>query len=107
MDYLAAQAARRRFRDDMAPVAARHDALLSPVAPGPAPKGLDATGDPYFCAPWSFAGMPAISLPSGLAADGLPLAIQLVGGAWAEARLLAAASWCERVLGWSAAPGMA
>ncbi|MCI0549136.1 MAG: amidase [Candidatus Rokubacteria bacterium] len=104
VDYLAAQAARRRFRADMAGPAARHDALLSPVAPGPAPKGLGATGDPYFCAPWSFAGMPSISLPSGLAATGLPLAIQLTGAAWGEARLLAAAHWCERRLGFKEIP---
>lgn len=104
VDYLAAQAARRRFRDDMSAIATRHDALLLPVAPGPAPKGLGSTGDPYFCAPWTFAGMPAISLPSGLAADGLPLAIQLVGAPWSEARLLAAASWCERALSWVERP---
>ena len=104
IDYLSAQVARRRFRDDMGPIVARHDALLSPVAAGPAPKGLGSTGDPYFCAPWSFAGLPAISLPSGLAADGLPLAVQLIGGAWAEGRLLGAAAWCERVLAWAEVP---
>jgi Asp-tRNA(Asn)/Glu-tRNA(Gln) amidotransferase A subunit family amidase len=104
MDYLAAQMARRRFRTDIEPIAARYDALLSPVAPGPAPKGLSSTGDPYFCAPWSFAGLPAIALPSGLADDRLPLGVQLTGGVWAEARLLGAAAWCERVLGWAEVP---
>jgi Asp-tRNA(Asn)/Glu-tRNA(Gln) amidotransferase A subunit family amidase len=104
VDYLTAQTARRRFQDEMAPIAARFDALLSPVAAGPAPKGLESTGDPYFCAPWSFAGMPALSMPSGLAGDGLPLAVQLIGGVWAEARLLAAGAWCERVLGFAGAP---
>lgn len=104
VDFLAAQSHRRRFRVEMAPIAARFDALLSPTAPAPAPKGLDSTGDPYFCAPWSFAGMPAIALPSGLDPQGLPLSIQLVGAPWAEARLLAAAAWCERVLGFREAP---
>jgi Asp-tRNA(Asn)/Glu-tRNA(Gln) amidotransferase A subunit family amidase len=104
IDYLAAQVARRCFRDDIAPIATRYDALLSPVAPGPAPKGLSSTGDPYFCAPWSFAGLPAIALPSMLAAAGLPLGIQLIGGLWAEARLLGAAAWCERLLAWAEAP---
>ena len=46
-----------------------------------------STGDPYLCAPWSFAGMPSIALPSGLAPDGLPLSLQLVGGALGEAPL--------------------
>ncbi len=102
--YLGALAACRGFRDDMAPVAARFDALLSPTIPAPAPKGLGSTGDPYFCAPWSFAGMPAIALPSGVDPGGLPLSIQLVGGAFAEARLLAAAAWCEQVIGFERAP---
>jgi len=104
VDYLAAQAHRCAFRADMSVVAARYDALVSPTAAGPAPKGLDSTGDPYFCAPWSSAGMPSISLPTGLAADGLPFAVQLTGMPWGEARLLAAAAWCERVLGFSENP---
>ena len=79
----------------MAPIALRYDALLTPTAPGPAPRGLESTGDPYFCAPWSHAGMPSIALPSGIAREGLPLSLQLVGGAFAEARLLGAAAWCE------------
>jgi Asp-tRNA(Asn)/Glu-tRNA(Gln) amidotransferase A subunit family amidase len=104
VDYLAAQDARRAFREEMAPIAARYDALLVPTAAAPAPRGLDSTGDPYFCAPWSFAGMPAVALPSGLDPAGLPLSIQLVGGAFAEARLLGAAAWCEETIAFSAAP---
>ncbi len=104
VDYLAAQQHRRAFRADMAPVAARFDALLTPTVGAPAPKGLGSTGDPYFCAPWSFAGLPAIALPSGVDPAGLPLSIQLVGSAFGEARLLAAAAWCERVIGFDAVP---
>ncbi len=104
VDYLTAQQTRRLFREEMAPIAARYDALLLPTAGTPAPRGLGSTGDPYFCAPWSFAGMPAIALPSGVDAAGLPLSVQLVGGLFAEARLLGAAGWCEEILGFSAAP---
>jgi Asp-tRNA(Asn)/Glu-tRNA(Gln) amidotransferase A subunit family amidase len=104
VEYLAAQRTRRMFRDEMAPIAARYDALLLPTAPAPAPPGLHSTGDPYFCAPWSFAGMPAIALPSGLDGAGLPLSIQLVGGAFTEARLLGAAGWCEEAIAFSGAP---
>ena len=56
------------------PLLAAHDALLSPTAPSPAPEGL-ATGDPWFCAPWSFAGAPAISLPMARQENGLPFGI--------------------------------
>jgi amidase len=104
VDFLAARSHLRRFRDEMAPIALGYDALLTPTAPGPAPRGLESTGDPYFCAPWSHAGMPSIALPSGLSRDGLPLSLQLVGSAFAETRLLGAAVWCESILAFQEEP---
>jgi Asp-tRNA(Asn)/Glu-tRNA(Gln) amidotransferase A subunit family amidase len=101
--YLAAQAARRRVREAVAAIAARYDAFLLPTIGAPAPRGLGSTGDPSFCSPWSFLGLPAITLPTGVE-GGLPLAVQLVAAPWSEARLLAAAAWCERVLGFTAGP---
>src|SRR3989442_15183370 len=105
-DYVRANRTRLAFRDDVMPLLAAHDALLVPTAPGPAPGGLDSTGDGSLCAPWTSAGVPAISLPSGLAASGLPLAIQLVQAAGGSARLFGTAAWCERVLGFSQAPSV-
>lgn len=105
-DYLAAQSARRRAGDELDAVASRHDALLAPTIGAPAPRGLGSTGDPGFCAPFTFAGLPAISLPTGLDPSGLPLALQLVGTAWGEARLLAAAAWCESVIRFDAGPSL-
>jgi len=102
--FLQAQEVRQRFRAEATALAVRYDALFTPTVGAPAPKGLESTGDPYFCAPWSAAGMPAIAIPSGLAEDGLPLSIQLVGAPFAEARLLAAAAWCERVLAFDRQP---
>ncbi len=106
VEYVSAQQARRRFREEMEPILDGHDALLMPVAPTTAPKGLKWTGDPGLCAPWSFSGLPAIALPSGLAQDGLPLSIQLVAGAFAEGRLLPVARWCEAILSFTAAPSL-
>ena len=97
--YLRAQQVRRAIRDAVLPLLQRVDCLLVPSAAGPAPAGLDSTGDPSFNAPWSLLGLPAISLFAGLDADGLPLAVQLVAAPWHEARLLAAAAWCEHTLG--------
>jgi aspartyl-tRNA(Asn)/glutamyl-tRNA(Gln) amidotransferase subunit A len=102
--YVNANRARLAFRDDVMPLLEAHDALLSPTAPTPAPAGLGSTGDGSFCAPWSNAGVPAISLPSGIAASGLPHAIQLVQAAGASARLLGVAAWCEKALAFSRAP---
>lgn len=80
------------------------DALLVPAAPGTAPEGLDSTGDPSLNGPWSLVGTPAIALPIALAANGLPLAMQLVAPVGQEDRLLSAAWWCERVIGFGARP---
>ncbi|HEY3188700.1 MAG TPA: amidase, partial [Solirubrobacteraceae bacterium] len=102
--YVNANRARLRFRADVTPILAAHDALLSPTVPTPAPAGLGSTGDGSLCAPWSYTGMPSVSLPSGLAASGLPLAIQLTAGAGHEQLLLRVAAWCEGVLRFSAAP---
>jgi len=104
-DYVSADRARRAFRAAVTPLLAAHDALLSPTAPAPAPAGLGWTGDATLCAPWSSAGTPSISLPSGVDAAGLPLAVQLVQAPGGEARLLGTASWCERVFAFAARPG--
>ena len=101
--YARAQRARLAFREEVMPLLAAHDALLAPTAPAPAPEGL-ATGDPWFCAPWSFAGAPACSLPSGVSAAGLPHAVQLVAAAERDAELLVVAAWCERVLDFKRSP---
>jgi Asp-tRNA(Asn)/Glu-tRNA(Gln) amidotransferase A subunit family amidase len=104
IDYSQALRQCRLFRRQMEMLITEFDALLMPVAGAPAPKGLTSTGDPTFCAPWSFAGVPAMALPSGIAGDGLPLGIQLVGAPFKEADLLATARWCEDILGFKAKP---
>ena len=71
----------------------RSDAILTPAAPGTAPAGLDATGDPSFCTLWTLAGMPAITLPLMQGANGLPIGVQLVGPRGGDARLLRTARW--------------
>jgi Asp-tRNA(Asn)/Glu-tRNA(Gln) amidotransferase A subunit family amidase len=103
-EYLAAQAARRAARAELDAVARRYDALLAPSIGAPAPRGLSATGDPSFCAPFTFAGLPAIALPTSVDGSGLPLSVQLIGPAWGESRLLAAAAWCERAIAFDAEP---
>jgi Asp-tRNA(Asn)/Glu-tRNA(Gln) amidotransferase A subunit family amidase len=71
----------------------RYDAILTPAAPGAAPKGLASTGDPAFCTLWTLCGMPAISLPLLQSTHGLPLGVQLVGLRDGDARLLRTARW--------------
>jgi aspartyl-tRNA(Asn)/glutamyl-tRNA(Gln) amidotransferase subunit A len=103
-ELIGAERARAVFRDSIVPLLGAFDALLSPVAPGPAPRRSDGTGDFSLCAPWSFIGVPAISIPTGLDEAGLPLAVQLVAGPGGLARLLGAAAWSERVVSFVARP---
>src|SRR5258706_5190378 len=70
----------------------RYDAILTPAAPGTAPKGT-ATGGPGFNALWTLCGMPAVTLPLMKGANGLPLGVQLVGRKNFDARLLRTARW--------------
>ena len=71
----------------------RYDAILTPAAPGSAPKGLASTGDPAFCTLWSLTGMPAVTLPMLQDAAGLPIGMQLVGRRHFDGRLLRTARW--------------
>jgi Asp-tRNA(Asn)/Glu-tRNA(Gln) amidotransferase A subunit family amidase len=76
----------------------RYDAILTPAAPGPAPRGLASTGDPAFCTLWTYTGLPAVTLPLARGANGLPIGVQLVGRRGFDARLLRTARWLvERV----------
>ena len=76
----------------------RYDAILTPAAPGTAPKGLASTGDPRFCTLWTLLGTPALSLPLMQGKNGLPLGVQLVGRRNFDARLLRTARWLTEKL---------
>lgn len=73
-------------------------AFLAPTAVGPAPSGLDSTGDPVMNLPWTHAGLPAMSLPSGKNAEGLPMGLQVVGPWMGDEELLGWAHEIESAL---------
>jgi Asp-tRNA(Asn)/Glu-tRNA(Gln) amidotransferase A subunit family amidase len=82
-----------------------YDALLLPTASNVAPpRVLGSTGDRTFQAPWSLLGTPAITLPTGVGAHGLPIGTQLIGRRGADAALLRLAAWAETTLGLIAPP---
>ncbi len=68
------------------------DLWVCPSAPGPAPEGIQSTGDPKMNLPWTHAGMPVITLPAGRAENGLPLGLQFVAPFGADEYLVA---WCQ------------
>ena len=71
------------------------DVLLCPSAPGEAPKGLQATGDPVFNRMWTFLGNPCVNLPGHKGGNGLPVGVQAVGALGQDEQLLAHCRWME------------
>ena len=96
--YSRALESRLQFITDMHQLAEQADVLLTPSTPTPALPDVTNTGNTIFQGPWTSCGLPAITLPSGLAASGLPLGIQLIAAPFEEGRLLAAARWCESIV---------
>ena len=95
--YLKAQKIRRLIANDFQAAFQQCDVIAGPVAPSVAWK-LGTLSDPVsnyladvFTLPASLAGLPAMSLPAGSGAEGLPVGLQLIGNYFQEGRLLQAA----------------
>lgn len=78
-EYLAALEAKAEALQVLVPLAAVTDLILAPSALGVAPVGLDFTGDPVMCRPWTLLGLPAANVPAWRRPDGLPVGVQLIG----------------------------
>jgi len=111
--YGRAQRVRTKIADDFRAAFERFDFVVTPTAPTVAFELGALTSDPlamylndYCTVPMSLAGIPAISIPSGLS-DGLPVGFQLAGPAFSENRILDAAFALERAIAFDATPGRA
>ena len=93
IDYAAALAGIAPLNEGLNDLFNEYDAILTPAAPGEAPRGLESTGNPIFCTIWTYLGAPAITLPLLRTESGLPLGVQLVGRRGNDARLLRTARW--------------
>ena len=69
------------------------DILVTPAAPGEAPEGLAATGDPAFNSLWTALHVPCVTVPAGVGPNGMPLGIQVVARRGEDAAVLAWAQW--------------
>jgi Asp-tRNA(Asn)/Glu-tRNA(Gln) amidotransferase A subunit family amidase len=98
VDYMAAVAGIASLNAALDPLFDEFDAILTPAAPGEAPRGLQTTGDASFCTLWTYLGTPAITLPLLQSAAGMPLGVQLVGRRDNDARLLRTARWLVAAL---------
>ncbi|MES9935318.1 MAG: amidase [Sedimenticola sp.] len=70
-----------------------YDAIITPSTTGEAPAGLESTGNPVFCTPWSLCGVPAISVPILQGSNNMPIGVQLTAAKGDDARLLRTANW--------------
>jgi amidase len=105
--------AERGIRERLGRLFAEHDVLMTPVMSQPAvPAGimegrgatatyLWETGWVPFTVLWNSTGQPAVSVPAGLSATGLPLAVQLIGRANQEGTLLSLAAQLEHERPWT------
>src|SRR5882762_1550129 len=113
-DYLRARARVAEYWEEVRAFSERFDLLLTPttaVAPfaagGKAPREIDGEsvsvlGWMPFTYPFNLTGQPAVSVPAGLTADGLPVGLQIVGRRHADRAVLAAAAAYEAARPWSA-----
>ncbi len=104
MEYLAAKAAQAERQRALSADLDGFDAVLTLPAFGEAPRGLGWTGDAEYCAPWTFVGAPALSLPAGFGKNGLPLGVQVAGRPRDDLRTLRVAKWVETTLAFD--PGL-
>ncbi len=109
--YLKAQKVRRRIVDDFETAFERCDALLTPTAPSAAFRVGDKADDPVamylndvFTVTVNLAGLPGLSVPAGLSAEGLPLGLQVIGKAWDEAACFRIGRVIEEAAGFATAP---
>ena len=95
-----ALAGRERLQSELADIAAANeiDLWISPGAAGPAPSGLESTGDPIMSLPWTQAGVPTVCLPAGDSLSGMPMGLQVAAGVNQDEELLAWAAEMEEVL---------
>ncbi len=86
--------AKRRF----ASLCEGYDALIVPATVGEAPLATEGTGDPLMSRIWTALHGPALTLPAGEGARGLPLGAQFVAPAGCDETLLRAAAWAQPIL---------
>ncbi len=106
--YVKAQKIRRLIQNDFKTAFTEVDALLAPTTPTAAFSLGDKQVDPVtvylndiFTTPANLAGIPAMSVPAGLTADGLPLGLQILAPSFREDTLIRVASTLEKAAGFN------
>lgn len=105
--YVKALKVRRLIHNDFDAAFKQVDLIAGPVAPTPAVRIGEMVNDPLkmylsdiYTISANLAGIPGISIPAGISSKGLPIGLQLLGGAFEEEKLLRAARMFERETDW-------
>ena len=111
--YLRAQRARELIRRELTAALDAYDVIILPTGPVAAPTIEASTGKPggyyqgkldlgrrQYTSPAALAGLPALSIPCGFSDAGLPIGMQIIGKAFAEATLFRVGQDYERNTDW-------
>jgi len=102
--YIKAEKIRQVYRKELLKLIDPFDVVITTTTKEAGPPDTTTTGDPRWQAAITTAGLPAISLPSGITSDGLPLGIQVIGKPFDEKTLLSVASWIENIVAFKVKP---
>jgi Asp-tRNA(Asn)/Glu-tRNA(Gln) amidotransferase A subunit family amidase len=97
-EYDSARRTARRARHALAELMADTDVLLTPSAPGAAPKTLGSTGFATFNRLWTLMGAPCVNVPGQVDSAGMPLGVQVVGRFARDRAALEAARFVEQAI---------
>ena len=95
---------RRQFQIELDGLVDELDLLLTPSAPGAAPKGLANTGDPRMNLIFTHTGVPSLTLSVQLNEAGLPLGVQVAARRDEDIALVGTALRIEQIIGFNASP---
>jgi aspartyl-tRNA(Asn)/glutamyl-tRNA(Gln) amidotransferase subunit A len=109
--YGRARGVLERMRHELGAALERADLLVTPTSPTAAFRIGEKADDPLamylsdiFTTPANLVGLPAVTVPSGMDEQGLPLALQVMGRSFGEAAVFRACRAFEREVGWAVAP---
>ncbi len=96
LDYNLAVEQIPELSDALFEIFLEYDAVITPATTGEAPLGLEATGSPVFCTPWTLCGVPSVTVPILQGSNGMPIGVQMIAARNDDARLLRTANWLAK-----------
>jgi len=104
-DVAQAQRFRMQFSRQVAALFENYDVIITPSAPAPAEVAAELSPSKRlhvvsYTGHWNLTGLPAVAIPVGFSASGLPLSMQIIGKPFAEGSVLKVADAYQRLTDW-------